>query len=194
MKTELLTFDITPAVEAVKAGEIVAVPTETVYGLSANALDKSAVEKIYALKGRPDNKPMSVFVTDIDMAYTLCREVPDIAVELAERFWPGPLTMILYRSTIVPDAITCGGDTVGIRCPDSKQTLKLLELTGLPLTGTSANLSGTPELKTSADVMSAFGGRVPYIIDGECKLGVPSTVVDLTVTPYRVLREGSVKL
>ncbi len=175
------------------SGGVAAVPTETVYGLAANALDAAAVERVFEGKGRPDGKPVSLFVSDITMAERFCEDVPEAAYRLAERFWPGPLTLILKRRPIVPDAVTAGGATVGVRCPDNPLTLALVREAGVPLTGTSANRSGEPDALDVSDVLHAFDGRIDCVIDGgPARDGVPSTVLDLTVSPPRLLRQGGV--
>jgi L-threonylcarbamoyladenylate synthase len=194
MKTEIF-FDATldRASEIIKKGGVVAVPTETIYGLSANGLDPKAIEKIYEAKGRPETKPISLFVENMTGAENFCRDIPDEAYILANKFWPGPLTMIFKRKSNVPDILTAGGDTVGIRCPDNPLTVKLLELTGLPLTGTSANLSGQPNANDINEVMAYFDGKIEGAVDGgKCGGGVPSTVLDMTRKVPKILRAGGV--
>ena len=194
METRLLTgAELDEAAEILQNGGVAAVPTETVYGLAANGLDETAVLKIFAAKGRPENKPISLFVPDMKAAESFCRNIPDAAYKLAEKFWPGPLTMILWRRENVPDVITAGGGTVGVRVPDNALTLALLEKTGLPLTGTSANLSGEESAMSGEEALQIFSGKIDGVVDGgACTGGVPSTIVDMTCEPPRVLRQGGI--
>ena len=175
----------------IKHGGLAAVPTETVYGLSADGLNPDAVELIYAVKGRPETKPINLLVSGMDSVQRFCRDIPGDAYTLAEKFWPGPLTMILLKKSIVPDIVTAGGITVGVRCPDHELTLKLLELCGTPLATPSANISGMSSPKCVQDVLKYFDGKIPCVIDGgKCRVGVESTIVDMTVFPYKILRQG----
>ncbi len=192
MTTLLITDDnMAPAAGIIQNGGLVGVPTETVYGLAANGLDASAVEKIYAVKGRPETKPISLLVTGMGDAEMFCRDIPDLAYRLAERFWPGPLTMVLRKKENVPDIVTAGGDTVGVRCPDHAKTLGLIGLAGVPLAAPSANLSGGPSPKSAADVLKVFDGKIDAVIDGgPCTVGIESTILDLTSKPPRILRQG----
>jgi len=192
METKVITAEnIASAAGILRSGGVCAVPTETVYGLAANGLDSAAVEKIYKAKGRPEDKPISLFVLDIRGAEKFCRDIPEDAYKLAEAFWPGPMTMIFKRRDTVGDIITCGGDTVGIRVPDNELTLELLHLCDFPLTGTSANLSGEPSIVSFSGVMESLGGRIDACVDGgDCVGGVPSTVIDMTGGTPRILRDG----
>ena len=184
--------DLSYAVEVLKRGGLVAVPTDTVYGLAGNGLDAEAVAKIYEVKGRPAVKPLILLIPDISFAEMLCAEIPEAARRLAEEFWPGALTLILPRSGAVPDIVTAGGDTVGIRSPDHPKTLELLRLAGVPAAAPSANISGMPSPKSAEDVMAYFDGKIDCIIDGgACSLGFESTIVDLTAKPYKILRQGA---
>ena len=195
METELLDTterDLKRAAAILRAGGLAAVPTETVYGLAADALSQRAVEKIFAAKGRPENKPVSIFVTGMEMAERFCRDIPAGAYRLAEAFWPGPLTMILRRRECVPDAVTAGGEGVGVRVPDHAAALELLRRSGLPLTGTSANLSGQAPARTGAEAFAVFNGRIDCVLDGEAPGGVPSTVVDLTGNIAKIVRLGAI--
>ncbi|MEL4106036.1 L-threonylcarbamoyladenylate synthase [Oscillospiraceae bacterium WX1] len=183
--------DITPAAVIIQNGGVVGVPTETVYGLAANGLDAAAVQKIYDVKNRPETKPISLLVTSMKDAEIFCRDIPQAAYVLAEKFWPGPLTMILYKKANVPPIVTAGGETVGIRCPDHPKTLALIAKSGVPLATPSANLSGAPSLTTAAGVFETFDGKIEAVVDGgSCAVGVASTIVDLTVIPYQILRTG----
>ena len=193
MKTIILKDDdLSYAVEVLLRGGLVAVPTETVYGLAGNGLDAAAVSKIYEVKGRPAIKPLSLLVAGLDVAETVCLDIPESARLLAEAFWPGPLTIVLHRRDTVPDIVTAGGSTVGVRCPDHPKTLEFLRLAGVPAAAPSANISDMPSSKSAEDVLGYFDGGIECIIDGGmCKLGVESTIVDLTTEPYRILRRGA---
>lgn len=194
METKIFDYNsLDEVAEIIKNNGVVAVPTETIYGLSANGLDVVAIEKIYEAKGRPETKPISLFVKDMMDAENFCADIPKSAYSLAEKFWPGPLTMIFKCKENVPDILTAGGDTVGVRCPDNQLTFTLLRLTGLPLTGTSANLSGMPNANDLNEVLSYFDGKIEGVIDGgKCGGGVPSTVLDMTSVKPKILRAGGV--
>jgi tRNA threonylcarbamoyl adenosine modification protein (Sua5/YciO/YrdC/YwlC family) len=182
---------MTSAAEIIRNGGLVAVPTETVYGLAASGLDAAAVEKIYDVKNRPETKPISLLVTGMADVEKFCRDIPETAYVLAERFWPGPLTMVLTKRDNVPGIVTAGGATVGVRCPDHKKTLDIIRLSGVPLAAPSANLSGEPSPKNIGDVLKVFNGRIEGAVDGgSCSLGIESTLVDLTTDPPRILRQG----
>ena len=182
---------MSPAAEIIQNGGLVAVPTETVYGLAASGLDAAAVDRIYAVKNRPETKPISLLVSGMADAERFCRDIPAEAYTLAERFWPGPLTMVLYKNNNVPDIVTAGGNTVGVRCPDHRKTLALIRLAGVPLAAPSANMSGEPSPKSVGDVLAVFDGKIDAAIDGgPCGVGIESTIVDLTVKPPIILRQG----
>ena len=193
MKTVRLGADIAPAIEILRAGGLVAVPTETVYGLAGDGLNAAAVEQIYAVKGRPAVKPLSLMVAGAEDMPRYCENVPGAAEILARRFWPGPLTIVLEaRGDVVPEIVRAGGHTVGLRCPDHAVTLALLQRCGCPLAAPSANPSGAPSPKTAAEVLSYFDGEIDAVIDGgPCGIGTESTIVDLSQTPYRILRQGA---
>lgn len=192
MKTEIFTDNLNKAAELIKAGELVAVPTETVYGLAGNGLDAEAVEKIYEVKGRPAVKPLALMVPDAEAMEKYCRNVPQQAKYLAEKFWPGPLSIVLKSKDKVPEIVRAGGDTVSLRCPDHAMTLELLKLSGLPFAAPSANPSGEPSPKNAETVAKYFDGEIAGIIDGgECGLGRESTIIDMSRTPYRILRQGA---
>ncbi len=195
MKTLIISGeDMSPAREIILRGGLVAVPTETVYGLAANGLDESAVEGIYRVKGRPETKPINLLIPDMKSAEKFCRDISSMAYTLAEKFWPGPLTMIFKKSSTVSDIVTAGGKTVGVRCPDHKKTLSLLRLCGVPLATPSANISGMPSPKTLGDVLAYFDGKIEAAVDGgKCRVGVESTILDMTVSPPRILRQGGLK-
>ena len=172
-------------------GGLVAVPTETVYGLASDAFNETSVQANYDAKGRPETKPLSVLVDGMAMAETVCKDIPLDSYKLAEAFWPGPLTMILKGNGALPSIVPAGGDTQGVRCPDHKDTLAAIKALGRPLACPSANLSGCPSPKSAADVLSQLAGKIDAVVDGgPCSVGVESTIVDMTVTPYRILRQG----
>ena len=192
MKTEIIVEDIEAAAEVIRRGGLVAVPTETVYGLAGNGLDRKAVETIYAVKGRPEIKPLSLMVSGREAMAEYCRDVPAQAGTLAEKFWPGPLTIVLKSKPVIPDIVRAGGDTIGLRCPDHPATLKLLRLCRVPLAAPSANPGGAPSPKTAAEVLAYFDGRIEAVIDGgQCGIGRESTVLDMSETPYRIIRPGA---
>lgn len=192
MKTLNITTELDEAAALLRAGELVAVPTETVYGLAGNGLDQNAVEAIYEVKGRPAVKPLSLMVPDAGAMERYCQDVPEQARALAARLWPGPLTIVLKARSIVPEIVRAGGETVGLRCPDHPMTLALLRLAGIPFAAPSANPSGEPSPKTARQVQSYFDGKIAAIVDGgECGLGRESTLLDMSRMPYRVLRQGA---
>ena len=193
MQTVVITDnDLSYAVEVIKSGGLVGVPTETVYGLAGNGLDTAAVERIYEVKGRPSVKPLSLLVPGLDVAATVCAEIPESARLLAEAFWPGPLTIVLPKSDTVPSIVTAGGDTVGVRCPDHPLTLEFLRLSEIPVAAPSANISDMPSPKSAEEVLEYFNGKIDCIIDGgRCELGVESTIVSLVENPYIIIRQGA---
>jgi L-threonylcarbamoyladenylate synthase len=192
MKTLVVKENISVAADIILADGLVAVPTETVYGLAGNGLDTEAVKKIYAVKGRPEVKPLSLMVADSTAMEKLCHDVPPAAYALAKRFWPGPLTIVLPAVDTVPDIVRAGGETVGLRCPDHPLTLELLRQTGVPLAAPSANPSGEESPKTTGKVLEYFDGKIDAVIDGgECGIGRESTIIDLSRPPYRILRQGA---
>lgn len=192
MNTQRLTSgDIGQAAALLRQGKIVAVPTETVYGLAADATQGEAVQAVYDAKGRPETKPLNVLVDGMDMVETVCRDVRPDAYKLAEAFWPGPLTMILWGNGTLPPIVPAGGATQGVRCPDHRDTLAVIKALGRPLACPSANLSGQPSPKSADGVLAQLDGRIDAVLDGgPCTVGVESTILDLTVTPYRILRQG----
>ena len=198
METKLLRDteqDIRTAAAILRAGGLVGIPTETVYGLGANGLSSAAVGKIFAAKGRPQDNPLILHVPDASWLARYCREVPDSAYTLAERFWPGPLTMILPRKDVVPDAVTAGLDTVGIRCPNHPVTLAIIRAADVPVAAPSGNTSGRPSPTCAAHMVEDMAGKIDAIVDGgPCGVGVESTIIDLTCTPPRLLRPGGLPL
>lgn len=173
-------------------GGLVAVPTETVYGLAGNGLDEKAVAEIYEVKGRPEVKPLSLMVHDAASMERYCENVPPQAYTLAKKFWPGPLTIVMKAKPCVPEIVRAGGETVGLRCPDHPLTLELLEKSGVPFAAPSANPSGEPSPKNADSVLKYFDGKIDAMLDGgECGIGCESTLIDLSRTPYRILRQGA---
>ena len=169
------------AAELIKKGEVVAIPTETVYGLAADAYNPDACAKIFKAKGRPQDNPLIIHICDLDMLKNSVKEIPPLALTLAEHFWSGSLTMIFPKKDIVPDTTSGGLDTVAVRMPDNEDTLNLIKMCGVPLAAPSANLSGSPSPTTAQHVYADMNGRIPLIIDGgECKNGVESTVICFT--------------
>ena len=192
MKTRVFTDDLAGAAELLRAGGLVAVPTETVYGLAGNGLDAAAVERIYEVKGRPAVKPLSLMVRGAEEMARYCRAVPPQARTLAERFWPGPLTIVLRARAEIPPIVLAGGDTVGLRCPDHPLTLELLSRTGLPFAAPSANPSGEESPKDARHVLDYFDGLIEGVVDGgPCGIGRESTIISLAETPFRILRRGA---
>lgn len=179
-------------VDVLRSGGLLAVPTETVYGLAANGLDAHAVEKIYEVKGRPAVKPLSLMVPGPESMDELCVNVPPAAKALAKRFWPGPLTIVLKANDSIPVMVRAGGDTIGLRCPDHPLTLAVLKESGLPLAAPSANPSGMPSPKSAQEVLSYFDGKIDAVLDGgECGIGVESTILSMADTPFTILRHGA---
>lgn len=184
---------IAAGVRELAVGGLVAFPTETVYGLGADAFDAEAVAKVFAFKGRPPGNPLIVHVSGVEMARRVVAGWSDDADALARAFWPGPLTLVLHGSARLPEAVKAGGATVGVRCPDHPMALALIEASGLALVGPSANPSGRVSPTTAEHVATAFPGRDLLIIDGgACRAGIESTVLDLTADPPRVLRAGMI--
>jgi L-threonylcarbamoyladenylate synthase len=184
---------IARAAECLRAGGLVAFPTETVYGLGAHALDRAAVRRIFDAKGRPSNDPLIVHVANVEAVATLTRAVPGEARALGERFWPGPLTLVLERSDRVPDEVTAGLDTVAVRIPSHPVARALLVAVGLPVAAPSANLFSRPSPTRASHVLDDLDGRIDMILDaGPTDLGVESTVLDLAHPPPTILRPGAI--
>jgi L-threonylcarbamoyladenylate synthase len=201
MQTERLTIDphspdpavLTRAADVLQRGGLVAFPTETVYGLGANALDADAVARIFAAKGRPSNNPLIVHVADPSQVTQLTSSRPDPFTQLTAAFWPGPLTLVLPKSEIVPDVVTAGGATVAVRMPAHPVALALLRAAQLPLAAPSANLSSELSPTSAEHVLRGLAGRIDLILDaGPTTAGIESTVLDLTAQPPRVLRPGPI--
>ena len=197
MNTEVLPFSpesAEKAAEIMAAGGVVGIPTETVYGLAADARNESAVHSIFRAKGRPQDNPLIVHISAIEQLRPLVREIPELALRIAERFWPGPLTMIFPKSDVIPRATSGGLDTVAVRMPRSPAARAIIDACGFPLAAPSANLSGSPSPTTAQHVLRDMDGRVPLIIDGgECDCGVESTVLCFPAADrVRILRPGGV--
>ena len=185
----------TPAIAAriIRDGGLVAIPTETVYGLGANGLDPEAAAKIFIAKGRPGDNPLILHVAEPKQMELFCHDIPQAAYDLADRFWPGPLTMVLPAKDCVPKRTTAGLDTVAIRCPASAVTREIIRLAGVPIAAPSANLSGKPSTTTARHVLDDHDGRIEAVVDdGPCRVGVESTIVDLTEDRPRLLRPGGI--
>ncbi|HVW07113.1 MAG TPA: L-threonylcarbamoyladenylate synthase [Bryobacteraceae bacterium] len=181
------------AAELLRAGKLVAIPTETVYGLGANALDEAAVRRIFEAKGRPLSSPLIVHVPDIAMARALAKEWPPEAEALAERFWPGPLTIIVPKDSRVPDAVTAGLPSVGLRMPSHPVALAVIKAAGIPVAAPSANRFTGLSPTTAQHVRDSLGGRVDFIVDGgPCTIGIESTVISLAGPKPRILRPGMI--
>ena len=186
---------VAAAAAIIRRGGLLGIPTETVYGLGADALNEDAVRRIFEAKGRPQDNPLIIHVPSADWLDRYCRDVPPAAYRLAERFWPGPLTMILPRRPIVPLRTTGGLETVGVRCPDHPVTLAIIEAAGVPVAAPSGNTSGRPSPTTARHMMDDMLGKIDGIVDGgPCAVGVESTIIDLTVQPPRLLRPGGLPL
>ena len=181
------------AANIIRAGGLVAIPTETVYGLGADGLNPDAVAKIFIAKGRPQDNPLILHVAQAQQLQALCHDIPDSAYALAEKFWPGPLTIVLPAKDCVPKCTTAGLPTVAVRCPDSDVTREIIRLAGVPLAAPSANISGKPSTTPAQHVHHDHNGKIDAIVDGgSCRVGVESTIVDLTETPPRLLRPGGI--
>lgn len=181
------------AAEIIRAGGLLGIPTETVYGLGANGLDPEAVMKIFEAKGRPQDNPLILHVAGPEQVENFCHDVPEMAWTLMERFWPGPLTLILPARDIVPRRTTAGLDTVGVRCPATAVTRGIIAAAGVPIAAPSANISGKPSPTTAQHVLHDMDGRIDAVVDaGPCGVGVESTIVDLTCGVPRLLRPGGI--
>jgi len=183
--------EILKAAEIIRSGGLVVFPTETVYGLGANALDAAAVNKIFALKGRPVTSPLIVHVASIPQARELAEEWSEEADELAREYWPGPLTLVVPKKSLIPNEVTAGLSTVGLRMPRHPAALELLRAAGVPIAAPSANRFTQLSPTTAAHVREAFGDETPFLLDGgPCEVGLESTVVAVTKDGLEVLRPG----
>jgi L-threonylcarbamoyladenylate synthase len=200
-RTKVLTTDTPALFEAavreatnlLQTGQVVALPTETVYGLAANALDPSAVKRIFEIKGRPAHNPIIVHVADVAMARECVSDWAPMAEKLARAFWPGPLTLVLPRAKAIPELVTAGGATVGVRWPSHPFIQAVIRECRFPLAAPSANLAGRVSPTSAEHVRKDLGGKIPLIIDGgQCQIGIESTVIDLSVHSPRLLRPGMI--
>ena len=200
MKTQLFTNtpeNIIKTAEILKKGGLAAIPTETVYGLAADALNGEAVAKIFAAKGRPMDNPLIVHVAEFEdiERFALVREIPEAAKKLAKVFWPGPLTIIMKKGGVIPDEVSAGLDTVAIRLPSHPSARAIIKAAATPLAAPSANLSGSPSPTTAQHVMNDMDGKIDAVFDGgACGVGVESTVITLAEDTPRLLRPGKVTL
>ena len=181
------------ACDILKAGDVVAIPTETVYGLFGDATNAQACANIFKAKERPRDNPFIVHISDYEMLNDVAQDIPEDAIKLAEAFWPGPLTMILNKKDVIPYAATAGLDTVGIRMPSNPVVLEIISKTRLPLAGPSANRSGRPSPTDAQTVFDDMDGRIPLVLDGgECNIGVESTVISLAGPQPVLFRPGCI--
>jgi L-threonylcarbamoyladenylate synthase len=176
------------------SGKLAAFPTETVYGVGACMNNEKAVLEIYNIKGRPPDKPLSVLIGSPHDMEKMAADIPDLAYRLADRFWPGPMTLILNKNPSIPDSVTAGKNTIGLRIPAHPVPLALVKIAG-PLACPSANLSGERDPKTAQDVSEHLLGKIDILIDGgETALKIPSTIIDLTTAPPKILRKGGLDI
>ena len=196
MNTQRLTqADAVLAAEILRQGGLVGIPTETVYGLGANGLDPEAVSHIFQAKGRPQDNPLILHIPEASWLERYCKEIPLTAYQLAQTFWPGPMTMILKRKDIVPDVVTAGMDTVGMRCPSHPLCREIIAQAQVPVAAPSGNTSGRPSPTTAEHMLEDMNGKIDAIVDGgPCSVGVESTIIDLTCQPPRLLRPGGITL
>jgi L-threonylcarbamoyladenylate synthase len=202
MKTELIKVKsknknnvLSKAADLIKKGEIVAFPTETVYGLGANAFNDSAIQKIFIAKGRPSDNPLIVHISDLDQLKDLVEFVPQKAKLLMKKYWPGPLTIVMKKSSLVPLSVTAGLDTVAVRMPSNKIALELIKKANVPIAAPSANSSTKPSPTMAKHVLEDLNGKVPLILDGgNCDIGVESTVIGLVGEKPILFRPGKVTL
>ena len=187
--------DIEKIASFVKNGEAVAIPTETVYGIAADCFNEKAVAKIFEAKGRPSDNPLIVHIAKTEELYSLVKDVPEKALSLADKYWPGPLTIILPKKECVPDKVSGGLSTVAVRMPSHPVAQAIIEAAGVPLAAPSANISGFPSPTSPEHVIDDMNGRLPAIVDGgECDFGIESTVITLATDPPTLLRPGAVTL
>ena len=181
------------AANLIRSGQLVAIPTETVYGLGANGLDEAAVAKIFEAKGRPQDNPLIVHIADLSELDNLVAFVPPVVYDLADEFWPGPLTIILEKSELIPDEVSAGLSTVAIRMPSHPVAREIIRAAGVPLAAPSANTSGKPSPTAAAHVLKDMTGKIDAVVDGgECTVGVESTVITLCTRRPRLLRPGGI--
>jgi L-threonylcarbamoyladenylate synthase len=182
------------AAQAIREGQVVAAASESFFGLLADALDATALQAVFTLKGRATGEPVPVLVRDEDDVALLAAAVPDAARALMAAYWPGPLTLVFRARPEVPDLVCGGSGKIGLRVPGPCPAADVLRLCGRPVTATSANRSGQPPLTLAEDVRATFGEALVHVVPGTAPGGLPSTVVDVTVQPFRILRRGAVRL
>ncbi len=194
MEKTLKTISLIDAAARIREGGVVAFPTETVYGLGANALNAAAVARVFELKGRPSTSPLIVHISSVEMAKMYAAEWPPIAEDLARRYWPGPLTIVVNKSSAIPDIVTAGLGTVGLRMPAHDLALKLIELAGVPIAAPSANRFTHLSPTTAQHVADEFGDAVEILDGGPCQVGIESTVVSVTGGELNLLRPGMISV
>ena len=183
------------AAELIKQGKTVVFPTETVYGIGTNGLDENAVKRLFEVKQRPLNKPISLLVSNMEMVNLIAKDITETEYKIMEKFFPGPLTIILKKQEIVPDIVTAGQDTVGVRMPSGGIARKLVEMAGVPIAAPSANISGEPSGTNLQNIKQHFNENVDFYIDGgESELGLASTIVQVIDGKPQILRQGSITL
>ena len=193
MKNNLNYDKLKEPAQIIKKGGIVVFPTETVYGIGTNGLDENAIQKLYEVKQRPLNKPISLLVNNIEMVEKIAKNITEVKYKLMERFFPGPLTIILEKRDIVPDILTSNTNTIGIRMPSGEIAKKLIEFAGVPIATSSSNISGKPSGTNITDIKKDFEGKVDCFIDnGESELGIPSTVIRIIDNIPHILRQGAI--
>ncbi len=186
-------YAIKQAADAIRRGELVVFPTETVYGLAADALNEDAVRRVFKAKGREESHPLPVQLASVDHLNQISSDIPENAKRLGERFWPGPLTIVIKKRKEISDLVSGGLDTVGVRIPDHPVALALLKAVGSPIVATSANLSGNKPPISADEAVGQLKESISVVLDaGESKIGVASTVVDVTVDPPKILRLGTI--
>jgi L-threonylcarbamoyladenylate synthase len=186
---------VAQAIDILRHGEVIAFPTDTVYGVGAHAFQPEAVARLYAVKGRPAHLAIPLLLPNMEAMRDVCTDIPSVAWDLAECFWPGGLSLVLRRASVVPDAVTAGSPTVAVRLPDHALVRELCRRLGAPLAATSANRHGQPPPVTASEVVAVLAGRIPLVLDGgPCPGGVASTVLDLTVSPPQILRSGPISV
>lgn len=193
MKKTLKSFteQIDEAARIIKSGGVIAFPTETVYGLGANAFDREAVNKIFAIKKRPQDNPLIVHIAKIEDLPKIVDDIPPISLKLAKHFWPGPLSIIFPKKKIIPDIVSAGLSTIAVRIPDNAVAIELIKKSGVPIAAPSANISGKPSATHHKHVLDQLGSRVDMIIEaGQCKIGLESTVINTLTNPPTILRLG----
>lgn len=179
--------------EIIKSGGIVIFPTETVYGIGTNVFDENAIRRIYDIKQRPLNKPISLLVSNMKMVNQVAKDITQLEYKLMEKFFPGPFTIILKKRDIVPNIVTSNQNTVGIRMPSNEITLKLIDYVGVPIATSSSNVSSKPSVTNLEDIIKDFEGKADYFIDGgESRIGIASTIVQVIERTPHILRQGSI--